>query len=470
MKSVVLKYDPRPKFNPFHERRQRYAVLVCHRRAGKTYAAVNELVSRALYVNVEKRPNPFYGYIAPYRTQAKQIAWTILKDAVADIPGAKVYESELYVKLPNGAQIKLFGADDPDSLRGFYFDGVILDEYGDMKSTMWAVVRPMLSDRKGWCVFMGTPKGKNAFYEVREKARKDSENGANKYFYLCLKASESGHLAQNELDEARSEMDEDEYEAEYECSFESAVKGSYYAKYMLVLENAGQITKVPVEDVLPVYLAMDIGRADATVAWFFQVFRGEIRLVDYYRRTNLSVDEFMSDLEGMTDCFGIPYKIEKIYLPHDARAKTFASGKSTIEQILAYGYDCEIIPKLSKSDGIQAVRKTLPLCWFDKDRCEEGIEHLKAYQRKWDADRKVFAEEPLHDASSDSADAFRYLCLAVTAHVVTKSKQVKPKVVAQAASTVGVNIATPSIPARSMGLTLDQLWDCKPRASRSSRI
>lgn len=466
MSSVVLKYIPRPKFVPFHNRNQRYAVLVCHRRAGKTYAAVNELVSRALYVNTDHRPNPFYGYVAPFRTQAKQIAWTILKDAVRDIPGHKIFESELYVKLPNGAQIKLFGADDPDSLRGFYFDGVILDEYGDMKSTMWAVVRPMLSDRKGWCVFMGTPKGKNEFYEVREKARMDED--AKKYFYLCLKASESGHLAQSELDEARAEMDEDEYEAEYECSFESAVKGSYYSKWMLQLEQDGQITSVPTEEGLPVYVAMDIGRADSTVAWFFQVFRGEIRLVDYYRKNNLSVDEFMSDLEDMNDNNSIPYKIEKIYLPHDAKAKTFASGKSTIEQILDYGYKCELIPKLSKADGIQAVRKTLPLCWFDLTRCYQGIEHLKAYQRKWDADKKVFAEEPLHDASSDSADAFRYLCLAVTDHVIKSSKKARPA--ARVNNAAGVNTATPPTASSVSQLTLDQLWGCRRRAATSRRI
>lgn len=468
MNAIVLSYKPRKAFVPFHLRSKRFAVLVCHRRAGKTVAAVNELVSRALHVDASRRQNPKYAYVAPYRSQAKDIAWTYLKDAVRDIPGTKISEAELYVKLPNSAVIKLYGADDPDSLRGGYFDGVILDEYGDMKGTVFStVIRPMLADRKGWCVFMGTPKGKNAFYDIRERARQDP----NTYFYLCLKASESGHLAPEELQAAKQELEEDEYEAEFECSFEAAIKGSYYAKYIAKLELAGQITDVPVEEALPVYVAMDIGHRDATVAWFYQIFAGEIRVIDHYENSNISVDEFMTDLEAMTDSNGRRYRIEKLYLPHDAKAKTFASGKSVIEQILAYGYDCELIPRLAVKDGIAAVRKTLPLCWFDIGRCYTGVEYLKAYQRKYDQDRKVYAEEPLHDASSHSADAFRYLCLVITDHAVAKSKQSNKRsspVEAKAKDKVN----TPSVPASepTPGITLDQLWACQRRAPIRTRI
>lgn len=468
MSQIVLTYKPRKAFIPFHNRSKRFAVLVCHRRAGKTVAAVNELVSRALYVDATSRPNPKYAYVAPYRSQAKDIAWTYLKDAVRDIPGTKISEAELYVKLPNSAVIRLYGADNPDSLRGGYFDGVVLDEYGDMQGTVYStVIRPMLADRNGWCVFMGTPKGKNAFYERRERARKDPKT----YFYLCLKASKSGHLAPEELEAAKQELDEDEYEAEFECSFEAAIKGSYYAKFIAKLEQAGQITGVPIEEALPVYVAMDIGHRDATVAWFYQVFAGEIRVIDHYENSNIGVDEFVSDLRAMNDSSGRLYRIEKLYLPHDAKAKTFASGKSAIEQILAYGYDCEIVPSLSRRDGIAAVRKTLPLCWFDKDRCYTGVEHLKAYQREYDQDRKVYAETPLHDASSHSADAFRYLCLATTDHIVAKSKKSSERSSPVEATAKG-KVNTPSAPASKppMGITLDQLWACQRRAPTRTRI
>ena len=472
MSAVVLSYKPRKAFVPFHNRNKRFSVLVCHRRAGKTVAAIAELVSRALYVDAARRPNPKYAYVAPYRSQAKDIAWTYLKDAVRDIPGTKISEAELYVKLPNGAVIRLYGADNPDSLRGGYFDGVVLDEYGDMQGAVFStVIRPMLADRKGWCVFMGTPKGKNAFYEIRERARRETDT----FFYLCLKASESGHLAPEELDAARQELDEDEYEAEFECSFEAAIKGSYYAKYMAKLEQAGQITEVPIDDALPVYVAMDIGHRDATVAWFYQVFSGEIRVIDHYENSNISVDEFMADLQGMIDSNGRPYRIEKLYLPHDAKARTFASGKSVIEQILAYGYDCEIVPRQERKDGIAAVRKTLPSCWFDSNRCYRGVEYLKAYQRRYDQDRKVFAEEPLHDASSNSADAFRYLCLATTDHVVTKSKKAKDRsspldALVQSEAVGEVNTQSSPASKQAKGITLDQLWACRRRVPSRTRI
>jgi phage terminase large subunit len=157
---LEIDYKPREAFKPFHARSQRWAALVCHRRAGKTVACVGELVGRAV---ATPKQNARYAYIAPYYSQAKQVAWDYLKRMVAPL-GAEARESELAVILPdNGAVIRLFGADNPDALRGIYFDGVVLDEYADTKPSLWgAVIRPLLADRKGWAVFIGTPKGRNA--------------------------------------------------------------------------------------------------------------------------------------------------------------------------------------------------------------------------------------------------------------------------------------------------------------------
>jgi hypothetical protein len=101
-----------------------------------------------------------------------------------------VNESELRLDFPNGARIQLFGADNPDRLRGLYFDGIIADEYGDWKSTVWPyVIRPALADRKGWAIIIGTPKGKNSFYERFEAGKQDKD-----CFTLLLTASNSGIL------------------------------------------------------------------------------------------------------------------------------------------------------------------------------------------------------------------------------------------------------------------------------------
>ena len=180
--SFKLPYNPRAPFIDFHNRANRWAVLLCHRRAGKTVAAVNELVVRAIYT---QKHNAQYAYIAPYRQQAKNIAWTYLKEAVEGL-AVEVRESDLTVILPKGQRISLYGADNPDSLRGLYFDGIVVDEMADIRPSLWQeVMLPTLADRKGWAVIMGTPKGKgNKLYEFYELAKKDPS-----WFSLTLKAS-----------------------------------------------------------------------------------------------------------------------------------------------------------------------------------------------------------------------------------------------------------------------------------------
>jgi len=211
---IRLPYTPRKEFEPFHNRTQRFAAMVCHRRAGKTVALVNELIKGAATCPL---PNPRFAYIAPLYKQAKEIAWTYLKQGVAPLLkyGATINESELRVDLPNGGRVKLYGADNPDALRGIYLDGVGLDEPAQIDPTMWPeILRPALSDRIGWAVFVGTPKGRNAFYEIWRNASK-----APDWFTLMLKASETGLLVESELQAAREVMTEQQYRQEFECSF-----------------------------------------------------------------------------------------------------------------------------------------------------------------------------------------------------------------------------------------------------------
>src|SRR4249919_3290827 len=144
-------YHPREQFIPFHERSQRWAALVCHRRAGKTVAGVNELVERALYT---KKQDGRYSYIAPFYAQAKAVAWDYLLK-FSEPFRVKANIAELSVDLFNGSRCRLFGGDNPDALRGLYHDGVLLDEPAQMKPSLWGeVIRPALSDRLGWAVFM----------------------------------------------------------------------------------------------------------------------------------------------------------------------------------------------------------------------------------------------------------------------------------------------------------------------------
>src|SRR5947207_655670 len=191
---VRVDYVPRKHFIPFHERSQRFACLVAHRRAGKTVASVNELVARAIY---SRKKHPRYAYIGPLLKQAKKVAWEYLKDYTKGLEGKKPSESELTVRLKhNQAEISIYGADNPDAFRGQYFDGVVLDEYGDMSPSVWGkVILPTLADRKGWAVFIGTFKGKNHFYKIFRRSQgldlrpgEDSEYFRTNWFNLLLRA------------------------------------------------------------------------------------------------------------------------------------------------------------------------------------------------------------------------------------------------------------------------------------------
>ena len=415
MSAVKIDYQPRDQFAPLHARSQRWAALVCHRRAGKTVACVGELVIRAIRTG---KQNARYAYIAPYYSQAKQVAWDYLKHMVAPL-GAEVRESELSVKLPkNGAVIRLFGADNPDALRGIYLDGVVLDEYADTKPSLWgAVIRPLLADRRGWAVFIGTPKGRNAFYEIVHHARNSDD-----WFDLTLKASESGLLHSDELADAQRTMSEDQYNAEFECSFDAAILGAYWGKEMRIALEMGRICDVPYDPAVPVETAWDIGRTDSTAIWFFQRVRGEKHFIDHYEANGEDIPDYAKVLADK------PYKYSDHWLHHDARAKTLASGgKSVIEQLFALGIRAQIGPELSRQDGIQAARMVLAVSWFDRTRCMDGIEHLRQYRRQWDEDRKMFGPDPAKTPHNHTADAFRYAAIAMRDGDASPKKPEKPR-------------------------------------------
>ena len=211
---VRVQYNPRPYMRPFHEDKRRFGVLVCHRRAGKTVAAINHLIRHILTCPL---PQPRGAYIGPTFSQAKDIAWSYIKQFTAAIPGVKYQESELRVDFPNGGRIRLYGSENVDRLRGLYFDMAIIDEYASMKSDIWEhVVRPGLSDRKGKAFFLGTPKGKDQFYDIWRHALKHSDE----WFTLMLKASQTGILPRSELEDNLALMDKHTYLREFECSFE----------------------------------------------------------------------------------------------------------------------------------------------------------------------------------------------------------------------------------------------------------
>lgn len=382
----------------YHDRTQRFACIVAHRRFGKTVGVLNDLQRSALTCPL---PNARVGYIAPYYSQAKAVAWDYVKYFSAPIPGIKYNESELRVDYPNGARFRLFGADNYDAMRGLYFDDVALDEPADFPPAAWpTVIRPALSDRNGRATFMGTPKGKNDFWEVYDKATRDPD-----WYVSVLRASETGILPQIEINAVLREIGPDRYDQEYECSFEAAIIGAYYGKDMRLLTEAGRIKPIAYDPSLPVVTAWDLGMSDTTSIVFAQFAGQEMRIIDHIEDSGQGLQFYVKMLQDRG------YIYEQHVLPHDARVRELGTGVSRVETLHKLGVqNVTICPNIALEDGIQAVRQKLPLTWFDP-KCNRLIEALRQYQRDWDDKGKTWRSHPRHDWTSHGADSFRYLCV-----------------------------------------------------------
>ena len=232
---IVIPYAPRALQAQLHAEMQarRWGVVVCHRRFGKTVWAINHILRDAL---MSSKPNPRYAMMAPTYRQAKSVSWDLLKQYAGSIPGVRFNETELRCDLPNGARISLLGAENGQALRGLELHGVVMDEYANMPESVFPeVIRPALSNSKGWCCFIGTPQGHNAFYELYEQAKGD-EN----WLAVVHKASDTGLLDREELEAAQKMMSPDQYAQEFECSWQANVPGSIYGKELEQAEEDGQ--------------------------------------------------------------------------------------------------------------------------------------------------------------------------------------------------------------------------------------
>ena len=399
--TVTIPYKPREAFKPYHANTKRYAVTVAHRRAGKTVARLNKIIKEAITGPNDGR----YGYLCPTYTQAKDIAWNYLKHYTSPLleHGGTKNESELSVTLPNGAIIRLYGAESYDRMRGLYFNGVALDEAQDIPSVaLTQVILPALADKQGWLDAAGTPKGRaGLLYQLKVMA----EQNPDEWYFQELKASQTDILPADELDRLKKLMPANEYDQEMECSFDAAVSGAYYAKELTKADADGRITNVPHEPVLEVHTAWDLGMADSTsIVFWQQTNAGEIRVIDYYEASGHGLDHYVRVLKDKDYTYG------KHYAPHDIQVRELGTGKSRLEVARSLGLVFQLAPNISILDGINAVRAMLPKCYIDKTKCQTLIESLRLYREKIDDKRNV-SLGPLHDWTSHAADCIRYMAV-----------------------------------------------------------
>lgn len=257
MTRIVIPYKPR--YPHVHEvlEAHRFTVLVAHRRFGKTVLAVNHLLKQAVLC---RRERGSFAYVAPFRNQAKVVAWDYLKHYSAPIPGRSVNESELSITLPNFAKLRIFGADNPDALRGLYFDGVILDEVAQMKPDVWEeIIQPALADRNGSALFIGTPKGINLFSDLYYRAVDLQAKGNAEWAALCYPVTETNALPQKEAERLRQDLSDNAWRQEMLCDFNASSEDMLIAMEQVQQAQERHIEKASYEH-SPLIMGVDVAR------------------------------------------------------------------------------------------------------------------------------------------------------------------------------------------------------------------
>jgi phage terminase large subunit len=396
------------------ERGGRRALLFWHRRAGKDDVGLHRAACAAF-----ERVGAYW-HMLPEASQARKAIW----DAVDPHLGRRridvafpaelrevTRENEMFIRFRNGSTWQLVGSDNYDSLVGSPPIGLVSSEHALSNPAAWAYLRPILRENGGWFVAITTPRGRNHAYEMLQAHGSDPE-----WFTERLPATATNVFTLEQLESERrsyrSEYGDDQgealYQQEYLCSFDAAVLGAYYAAELADARGNGRVGSFPWLEALPVYVAADLGRTDATALWFWQMVEGAPRFIDYHESNTKDVP-FYADLLRAK-----PYRYAQpaLWLPHDAQAETLAAPRSVQAQLRTAGFRSRIVPSRDLQDGIQAARATLRRCTIDAERCADGLEALGEYRRLWDDERRVFADRPLHNWASNGSDAFRYASLA----------------------------------------------------------
>ena len=369
-------------------------LLVVHRRAGKTTAALNFLQRSAL-----TKPNTNYAYIAPTYKMAKNVAWDVLKEYSRFMPGIVSKESELSVSYPNGSKITLYGAENPDRLRGMGLSGVVFDEYGMQPSNIFTeIIRPTLLENEGYAIWIGTPKGKNEFYRLYEKHKNDGD-----WFVRHLTVDDTGVIDKAEIENSLKTMSQEESSQELYCSFESPVKGAVYAEQISHARAQQRIGIIPFHRDQKVYTVWDIGVGPAMAIGFYQRVGGIMYMIDYWKGGESDgIDAAVQAVQRKLYVYG------GHFAPHDINYREISTGKTRLDYARDLGIDFSIVPMQKVDDGIQAGKFMFDKLWIDEEKCSLWLDAISQYKRDWDDKREMFREVPYLDWTSHAADMHRY--------------------------------------------------------------
>jgi phage terminase large subunit len=406
-KNIKIPYRRRQRAIDFDKNEKRWNGLVIHRRWGKSTHLINILQKKALQAPHKEFVDGVWAFVAPTYKQAKSIIWNMLVYYSANIPWIKVNISELSVTYPNNNQIRLFGSDSPDSLRGLKYYWSMYDEYQDQNPIIHTqIILPSLIESGWWATRSWTPKWKNTLYELYVRLVHDMKLWLNSYAML-LPASTSWILSIEQLQEARKQTTEEEYLQEFECSWEWVVKWAYYSKGISKMYSDNRVVRWIYDKTMPVYTFWDIWVSDYTCIVFIQLYWQEIRIVDYLQDNNQWLEHYSDILKSKW------YNYGRHYFPHDIRVRELSTWLSRYEICKKlFGDDkCKITPNIPVMDGINAARWLFDKMWFDEEGTSALRACLSAYRSEYDEKKWIFKDSPLHDRSSHGADAFRYMAV-----------------------------------------------------------
>ena len=416
---VEYVYNVRWYQEAFHralvERTHDRLIAIWHRRAGKDDVLLDAMRTLAL-----KDPGTYW-HCFPEQKQARKAIWngvngnTGKRRIFEAFPQAiikRMQDDDMFIELKNGATFQLIGSDRYDSTVGSGPKGIGYSEWALSNPAAWAYHQPMIRETKGFAAFITTPRGRN-----HAKTMFDNATGQN-WFRELLSVEDTGALSAEDRAEALAEyvglygedMGYSLYNQEYLCDFNAAILGAFYAREMLAIRNEGRIdaTLEALPD-RPVHRAWDIGVRDDTSIWWFQVVGGQVFILDCYSTNGVGIDHYAEVCEQRAAENGWISGTD--FVPHDAKVKEWGTGRTRVETMQGFGLKPQLVPMAGLLDGINAVRRTLPLCVFHP-RAEAGLAALEQYRREWDDDKKTFKANPLHDFTSHLADAFRYLAMA----------------------------------------------------------
>lgn len=386
-----------------------------HRRAGKEKSCWNYLITQAIQIT------GIYYYLFPTFAQGRKVLWDgmdkqgfkfidhIPKDIIEGKPNA----SEMKIRLKTGSLIQVVGTDNWDSIVGTNPRGAVFSEYSLQAPSAWQYLRPIFRENDGWAIFNFTPRGKNHSYELFQMAQ-----GNDDWFCQKLSIEDTDVLSEKDMDIERAEgMSEDMIQQEYYCSFDLGLEGSYYGKLLDDMTKKGQISNVAYQSIEQVHTVWDLGIGDSTAILFYQIIGSEVHIIDSYEATGEGLPHYAKVLRDK------PYMYGEHYAPHDIEHRELGTGITRKEIALSLGIDFNVIPKLPVDDGIEMARSIFPCLWIDHSN-KQFIKALTNYRKAYDDKRNCYQTRPLHDWSSDYADAFRYLATVYRSYYHTGMKAV----------------------------------------------